>query len=71
MGFRLAPREVAHFLLSRLVPRFRPFWVRFSRFGGRVEGLKMMVNEFAFAISTVHFRTLRKWIKAISEVQAD
>ena len=38
MGFRLAPREVAHFLLSRLVPRFRPFWVRFSRFGGRVDG---------------------------------
>ena len=33
--------------------------------------MKMMVNEFAFAISTVHFRTLRKWIKAISEVQAD
>ena len=29
------------------------------------------MNEFAFAISTVHFRTLRKWIKAISEVQAD
>ena len=38
MGFRLAPREVPHFLLSRLVPRFRPFWVRFSPFGGRVEG---------------------------------
>ena len=35
------------------------------------EVLTMMVNEFAFAISTVHFRTLRKWIKAISEVQAD
>ena len=29
------------------------------------------MNEFAFAISTVHFRTQRKWIKAISEVQAD
>ena len=33
--------------------------------------MKMMMNEFAFAISTVHFRTLRKWIKAISEVQAN
>ena len=31
----------------------------------------MMVNEFAFAISTVHFPTLGKWIKAISEVEAD
>ena len=33
--------------------------------------MKMMVNEFAFAISTVHFPTLGKWIKAISEVEAD
>ena len=31
----------------------------------------MMMNEFAFAISTVHFRSLGKCIKAISEVQAD
>ena len=37
MGFRLAPREVAPLPLSRLVPRFRPFWVRFSLFGGSVE----------------------------------
>ena len=33
--------------------------------------MEMMVNEFAFAISTVHFPTLGKWIKAISEVEAD
>ena len=33
--------------------------------------MKGTMDEFAFAISTVHFRTLRKWIKAISEVQAD
>ena len=33
--------------------------------------LKMKMDEFAFAISTVHFPTLGKWIKAISEVEAD
>ena len=45
MGFRLAPREVAPFPPQPgSVPRFRPFWVRFSLFGslksneaGRVE----------------------------------
>ena len=30
-----------------------------------------MMNEFAFAISIVHFCTLRKWFKAISKAQAD
>ena len=38
MGFRLAPREVAPLPPQPVVPRFRPFWVRFSPFGGRVEG---------------------------------
>ena len=51
-----------------LVPRFRPFQVRSPSLG---EVLKMKMNEFDFAISTVHFLTLRKWIKAISWVQAD
>ena len=53
MGFRLAPREVAHFLLSRLVPRFRPFWVRFSPFGGRVEddGERVCFRNFNTAFS--------------------
>ena len=30
----------------------------------------MKMNEFAFAISTLHFPALGKWIKAISEVEA-
>ena len=45
------------------------FWVRGSPFLEPV--LKMKMNEFAFAISTVHFPTLGKCIKAISEVEAD
>ena len=71
MGFRLAPREVAHFLLSRLV-RWSPVFVHFGSGSPALgEGLKMMVNEFAFAISTLHFPTLGKCSKAISEVEAD
>ena len=34
------------------------------------EVLKMKMNEFAFAISTLHFPTLGKCSKAISEVEA-
>ena len=33
--------------------------------------MKMKMNEFAFAISTLHFPTLGKCSKAISEVEAD
>ena len=50
MGFRLAPREVAPLPPQPVVPRFRPFWVRFSLFGslksndgGRVELSNFMV----------------------------
>ena len=69
MGFRLAPREVAPLSSSA---GWSPVFVHFGSGSPSLgEVLKMMVNEFAFAISTVHFRTLRKWIKAISEVQAD
>ena len=32
--------------------------------------MQMKMNEFAFAISTLHFPALGKWIKAISEVEA-
>ena len=34
------------------------------------EVLKMKMNEFVFAISTLHFPTLGKCSKAISEVEA-
>ena len=34
------------------------------------EVLKMKMNEFAFAILTLHFPTLGKCSKAISEVEA-
>ena len=70
MGFRLAPREVAP-----LPPQ--PVGPPFSSILGPVlpspscQVLKMMVNEFAFAISTLHFPTLGKCSKAISEVQAN
>ena len=70
MGFRLAPREVAPLSSSA---GWSPVFVHFGSGSpplGRVV-LKMKMNEFAFAISTVHFPTLGKWIKAISEVQAD
>ena len=69
MGFRLAPREVAPLSSSA---GWSPVFVHFGSGSpplGRV--LKMLMDEFAFAISTVHFRTLGKCIKAISEVQAD
>ena len=62
MGFRLAPREVAPLPPQPVCPPFSSM---------RPSVVFMKMNEFAFAISTVHFRTLRKWIKAISEVQAD
>ena len=69
MGFRLAPREVAPLSSSA---GWSPVFVHFGSGSPSLgEVLKMMVNEFAFAISTVHFPTLGKWIKAISEVQAD
>ena len=69
MGFRLAPREVAPLSSSA---GWSPVFVHFGSGSPALgEGLTGTMNEFAFAISTVHFRTLRKWIKAISEVQAD
>ena len=69
MGFRLAPREVAPLSSSA---GWSPVFVHFGSGSPSLgQVLKMMVNEFAFAISTVHFPTLGKWIKAISEVQAD
>ena len=69
MGFRLAPREVAPLSSSA---GWSPVFVHFGSGSPSLgEVLKMMVNEFAFAISTVHFPTLGKWIKAISEVEAD
>ena len=49
--------------------RFRPFWDLGSPSLGEV--LKMKMNEFAFAILTLHFPTLGKCSKAISEVEAD
>ena len=56
-------------MVARLVP---PVFVHFGSGSPALgEGLMGKMNEFAFTISTVHFRTLRKWIKAISEVQAD
>ena len=69
MGFRLAPREVAPLSSSA---GWSPVFVHFgSGSPSLVQVLMMKMNEFAFAISTVHFRTLGKCIKAISEVQAD
>ena len=68
MGFRLAPREVAPSSSAGWSPVFVNFRSGSPPLG---EGLKMMVNEFAFAISTLHFRTLGKCSKAISEVQAN
>ena len=69
MGFRLAPREVAPLSSSA---GWSPVFVHFgSGSPSLVQVLKMMVNEFAFAISTLHFPTLGKCSKAISEVQAD
>ena len=69
MGFRLAPREVAPLSSSA---GWSPVFVHFGSGSPSLgEVLTMMVNEFAFAISTVHFPTLGKWIKAISEVEAD
>ena len=68
MGFRLAPREVAPLSSSA---GWSPVFVHFGSGSPSLgEVLKMMVNEFAFAISGMHFPTLRKCIKAISEVQA-
>ena len=69
MGFRLAPREVAPLSSSA---GWSPVFVHFGSGSPPLgEGLKGTMDEFAFAISTVHFRTLGKCIKAISEVQAD
>ena len=53
---------------------FRPYFKSGSPFScspALGEVLKMKMNEFAFAISGMHFPTLGKWIKAISKVQAD
>ena len=69
MGFRLAPREVAPLSSSA---GWSPVFVHFGSGSPSLgEVLKMKMNEFAFAISTLHFPTLGKWIKAISEVAAD
>ena len=69
MGFRLAPREVAPLSSSA---GWSPVFVHFGSGSPALgEGLTGTMNEFAFAISTVHFPTLGKWIKAISEVEAD
>ena len=68
MGFRLAPREVPHFLLRA---GWSPVFVHFGSGSPSLgEVLKMKMNEFAFAISTLHFPTLGKCSKAISEVEA-
>ena len=68
MGFRLAPREVAPLFSSA---GWSPVFVHFGSGSPSLgEVLKMMVNEFAFAISTLHFPTLVKCSTAISEVEA-
>ena len=49
------------------------FWVRFSLFGilfGSLKSIIMKLDELSLAISWLHFLTLRKWNKAISEVEA-
>ena len=54
MGFRLAPREVDPLPPQPVVvPRFRPFWVRFSLFGGSVEddGERVCFRNFNTAFS--------------------
>ena len=69
MGFRLAPREVAPLSSSA---GWSPVFVHFGSGSPSLgQVLKMMVNEFAFAISTLHFPTLGKCSKAISQVEAD
>ena len=71
MGFRLAPREVAPLSSSA---GWSPVFVHFGSGSPSLDQvLKMMMNEFAFAISTLHFPTLGKCSKAItiSEVEAD